>query len=206
MRFQNPKIQHLAVLFFLVVTLVFTSCGDPVFAPKPRVYPRIDFPAAREYKPFDANYCGFTFDQPAYTTIVQDTSFFGDKPENACWFDVYYPMFNGRVHFSYKQIKSQKDFEKMLGDAHQLTGKHTIKADGIDEIAIKNPNGVGGIVFDVQGSVASPFQFYLTDSTRNFVRGALYFKSKANADSLQPVVEFVKTDMMRMVESFKWKK
>lgn len=185
--------------------LLFASCSDPVFAPKPRTYPRIDFPKTREYKAFDATYCGFTFEQPTYTTIVQDTSFFGEKPEHACWFDVYYPMFNGRVHFSYKPIKSPADFQKMLGDAHQLTGKHTIKADGIDEIAIKNTNGVGGIVFDVQGSVASPFQFYLTDSTHNFVRGALYFKSKADADSLRPVVEFVKTDMMRMVQSFKWK-
>ena len=185
--------------------IAFFSCSDPVLTPKPRTYPRIEFPTVREYKPFDANYCNFTFDQPAYTTVVQDTSFFGERPEHACWFDVYYPMFNGRVHFSYKTIKSSADFEKMLGDAHQLTGKHTIKADGIDEIAIKNKNGIGGIVFDVQGNVASPFQFYLTDSTRHFVRGALYFKAKADADSLRPVIEYVKTDMMRMVESFKWR-
>ena len=195
---------YLKTIFFASIWL-FLGCSDPVFAPKPRTYPRIAFPSVREYKAFDANYCGFTFEQPVYTTVVQDTSFFGEKPENACWFDVYYPMFNGRVHFSYKKIGSQADFQKMLSDAHQLTGKHTIKADGIDEIAVQNPNGVGGIVFDVQGSVASPFQFYLTDSTRNFVRGALYFRTKADADSLRPVVDFVKTDMMNIVQTFKWK-
>ena len=130
----------------------------------------------------------------------------GNKPENDCWFDIYYPLFNGRVHVSYRALHSDKDFRQVIADAHELIGKHTVKAEGIDEIPVRNPNGVSGIVFDIQGNVASPFQFYLTDSTHNFVRGALYFKTKADADSLRPVVEYVKKDIMQLVSTFKWKK
>ena len=196
--------------FFILTTIfsvmiLFTACGDAVLRPRPRAYPRISFPKP-EYIAFDTNYCNFTFSQPKYCKIVQDKSYFGEKPENACWFDIDYPMFQGKVHISYKQIRNETDFRKFIGDAHELTGKHSVKADYIDEINVQNANGVSGVVFNLEGNVASPFQFYLTDSSRNFIRGALYFSTKSNADSLKPVVEFVKNDIMQMVNTFKWKK
>ncbi len=199
----NKKIIFAGIFLGFLIGLV--ACGDPLMSPKPRNYPRVMFPAAREYKPFAENYCNFSFEQPVYANIVQDTSFFGEKPSNACWFDVDYPQFNGKIHFSYRPIEKKGDFMKFINDAHELIGKHTVKADGISEIPVENKNGVSGIVFDLEGNVASPFQFYLTDSTKNFVRGALYFRTKADADSLRPVIDFVKEDMMNIVQSFKWK-
>ncbi len=199
----NKKIIFACLVASFLVGLV--ACGDPLMSPKPRNYPRVIFPASREYKPFAENYCRFSFEQPVYANIVQDTSFFGEKPSNACWFDVDYPQFNGKIHFSYRPIEKKGDFMKFINDAHELIGKHTVKADGITEIPVENANGVSGIVFDLEGNVASPFQFYLTDSTKHFVRGALYFRTKSDADSLRPVVDFVKQDMMNMVQTFKWK-
>ena len=195
------------IFFALFGLSLFTvaACSDPLMSPKPRNYPRVSFPKTREYKPFAENYCSFSFEQPVYANIVQDTSFFGEKPSDACWFDVDYPQFNGKIHFSYRPIAKKGDFMKFINDAHELIGKHTVKADGITEIPVQNKNGVSGIVFDLEGNVASPFQFYLTDSTHHFVRGALYFRTKADADSLRPVVDFVKTDIMNIVQTFKWK-
>ena len=193
-------------LFLAVVAAFLTACSDPLLLPKPRNYPRIAFPEARAYQAFDENYCAFSFEQPVYTKIKQDTSFFGEKPTEACWFDIDYPIFNGKIHVSYRPIVKKSDFMKFINDAHELIGKHTVKADGITEIPVENEQGVSGIIFDLEGNVASPFQFYLTDSTHHFVRGALYFRTKADADSLRPITDFVKADMMNIVQTFHWKK
>ena len=61
-------------------------------------------------------------------------------------------------------------------------------------------------MFNIEGPAASPFQFYLTDSTHHFLRGALYFKSEAKPDSLKPMIEFMKTDIIEMINTFAWKK
>jgi len=49
-------------------------------------------------------------------------------------------------------------------------------------------------------------QFYLTDSTKNYLRAALYFNTQPRLDSIQPVLNFIKKDIDVMIGSFKWKK
>ena len=56
----------------------------------------------------------------------------------------------------------------------------------------------------MEGNVASNYQFFLTDSTNRFFRGAMYFNMRPNADSLQPVTDFVKADLEVLIESFEW--
>ena len=96
--------------------------------------------------------------------------------------------------------------EKLHSDAFTLAGKHNIKADYIDEIKIQKPNHVSGFLFDIEGAAASPFQFYLTDSTKHFMRGSLYFNTESRPDSLQPVFEFMKKDIMHLINTFEWHK
>jgi gliding motility-associated lipoprotein GldD len=57
----------------------------------------------------------------------------------------------------------------------------------------------------VGGDAASNVQFFLTDSIHHFIRGALYFNNQPNADSMKPVVDFVKEDLRVMLKSFRWK-
>jgi hypothetical protein len=38
------------------------------------------------------------------------------------------------------------------------------------------------------------------------MRGALYFDTKVNNDSLRPAIEYVKKDMIHMINTFGWKK
>jgi gliding motility-associated lipoprotein GldD len=192
------------LIFIFLYALTLTACDDTLSVPKPRAYPRVIYPE-RAYKPFDEKYCAFTFDQPVYAKIEQDTSYFGQAPANACWFNMVVPQLNAQLHCSYFPIRNQQGFDELIKDAFELTNKHNIKADYIDEIPIHRPaDRVHGLLFKVEGSAASTYQFFLTDSTRHFVRGALYFNTPTRPDSLAPVIRFMKQDLDRMVNTLRW--
>ena len=185
--------------------LLFIACGDDSFTPKPRGYPRVFLPE-KAYQQFDTNFCAFTFQYPKYAVFEQKSLFFEEKPPSNCWFNINVPSLNAEIHFSYYDIHSKAEFEKLRKDAFELAGKHVIKADFIDDRPFRNAQGVGGFAFDIQGPAACPFQFYMTDSTRHFLRGALYFNTKMQVDSLAPMIQFLKQDLEKMMETFEWKK
>jgi hypothetical protein len=45
----------------------------------------------------------------------------------------------------------------------------------------------------------------ITDSTRNFLRAALYFNTRIANDSLAPAIEYMKKDVMHLVNTLEWK-
>ncbi len=199
----NLKSISIALCFLFLLSII--ACEEPVFTPKPRGFPRVEYPT-KAYQSFDKNYCQFTFEYPKYAEIVQDTSFFNEKPANNCWFEVYVPQFDAHIHCSYYPITKENPFDKLYNDAFVLADKHNIKADYIDQIRIEKKKGISGFLFDIQGPAASPFQFFLTDSTKHFMRGALYFKTASRPDSLRPVADFMKADIMQMINTFEWNK
>lgn len=198
------KIIHYALLLVLSC-LLFTACSESTPTPKPRAYPRVMYPE-KAYQQFDENYCSFTFQYPKYAEIQQDTDFFNEKPVHPCWFDVYIPAFDSRLHVSYYPISKENTFDNLKKDAFEMLDWHNKKANYIDEQRIEKPNGVSGYVFTLDGPAASPMQFYLTDSTSHFVRAALYFNTEVNADSMAPVYKFVEEDVLKMLETFEWSK
>ena len=185
-------------LFVLLIVLV-SSCSDS-YAPKPRGYFRIDLPE-KAYRAFDAAF-PYTFDYPVYADISADSS----KMAEPYWINIRYKPFNATLHLSYKMMAGNLD--KYLNDAHTLVNKHIPKATAISQREFVDPaHRVFGLVFDIRGAdAASPYQFYLTDSITNFVRGALYFNHVPNNDSLAPVIEFLKKDMEHMINTFRWSK
>jgi len=178
------------------------SCNSP-YTPKPTGYFKIDFPEKR-YQLFDQPGYPYTFEYPVYAQIVKDSTFFGDKPENPWWINVEFPQFSSRIYISYKMIGSNK-LDSLLNDAFNLTNKHSIKASYIDDSVMNISTNVHGEFFKVEGDVATANQFFLTDSTRNFLRGALYFDVTPNEDSLRPVNEFLVADMKHLINTFRWK-
>ena len=195
------------MLLFVGLLLFLSACNDGVPpVPKPRSYPRVDYPA-RQYTALGAGYCPFTFERPASTTVVQETSYFDEKPADPCWFNLKLAgALNGTVHFSYYPITSPAQWEELRDEAFQLVGVHNQRASTIEEIVIhRDAAHVHGVAFDIAGPAASPFQFFLTDSTRHFLRGALYFQTQPNPDSLGPVIDYVKEDIFRMVETLAWR-
>ena len=192
-----------SLLVLTLVSLMLSSC-EKTYTPKPKSYPRIVYPS-KGYQPYLNNSCPFTFDYPLYANIVRDTSFFEEKVENPCWINIVFPQFGGTIHVSYEDVHSQEQMAKLLDDAHTLTYKHTKKAESIDPVEVENKYGVKGLIYDVGGNAASNIQFYVTDMDHHFLRGALYFNTVPNIDSMGPVVDFVKKDMDHLIETFHWK-
>jgi gliding motility-associated lipoprotein GldD len=188
----------------LLLMLAFTACQQS-YTPKPRGYFQINFPK-REYRLFDQPGYPYTFEYPAYANIVKDSLFFGEKTENPYWINVEFPSMNGKIYMSYKEIgKKENNFQQLVNDAFKMTYKHTVKAEYIEEKTISNPYHVNGQFYDVGGNAASAKQFYATDSSKHFLRGALYFDAAPNADSLAPIQQFLQEDMWHLVETLKWR-
>ena len=176
--------------------MFFLSCKDETFTPKPRGYFRIGLPEHR-YIRFDPADCPFRFNIPAGAIAMRDS---GAGP---CWYYIVVPEFNAQLYLTYKAIRD--DFSQYLQDTHELVYKHTSRASSIDEEVISFRPGVAGVVYQLGGEAASATQFFVTDSTRHFLRGALYFNTAPNADSLAPVQEFIRQDIMEMLKSLEWK-
>ena len=189
---------------YLLLTLMLGACDDYVPVPKQRAYPRVVYPE-KTYVPFDLAYCHFTFDMPRYAQVERDTTFFEEKPISDCWFNLNVPALNAKIYCSYYPVTNRGRLEELIQDAFILAQKHNIKASYIEEIPVRRPDQrVHGMVFSIEGAAASAYQFFVTDSTRHFLRGALYFDTQARPDSLAPVLSFMKRDIDRMVETLQW--
>ena len=168
------------------------------YTPKPRGYFRIDFPE-KNYLRFNDT-CPYTFEYPGYGTIVPDNDYFSEP----CWMNIEFPQYKGKIHISYKSVSD--NIGTLLEDSHTLAYKHTIKAEAIDErLFIDEENRVYGVMYDISGDAASSVQFFVTDSVTHFVRGSLYFNLQPNSDSLAPVIDFFREDIIHLIETIRWK-
>jgi gliding motility-associated lipoprotein GldD len=198
------KIPFKNVLSILPIVYCFfflSSCGDDdenTIAPKPRAYYRLTFPE-KKYVEYDST-CPFKFQIPVYSKVSRDTHT-GAEP---CWLNLDFPSLNATLHLSYKAVNN--NLNAYMEDTYTLASKHQIKASGIEEQLIsKDSNKVYGLLYEIGGNAASSIQFFLTDSSKHFLRGALYFNSVPNTDSIKPALEFVRKDIYRMIETFQWK-
>lgn len=192
------------ILFTCAVVFIFLlqSCNSS-FTPKPKGYYKIYFPE-KKYQLFDQPGYPYSFEYPKYAQVVKDSTFFGETTENPWWINVEFPEFKGRIYISYKAIGKNR-FDTLVKHAFVLTGKHAAKAYSIDDSLMVTPNGINGMFFAVGGDVATANQFYLTDSSRHFLRGAMYFDATPNADSLGIVNRFILQDMKHLINTFRWK-
>lgn len=186
-------------LAVLLISLVALSCGDRNPQPKPRGYFRIDLPD-KQYVTLDTLRF-YSFEYPTYATITPD--FY--SPDEKDWINVEFPAFKGTIHISYKEVDG--NLSRYVEDAYRMIVKHIGKATGIrDSVVVNKDKNVYGLVYFIDGEgVASPLQFYLTDSTNHFMRGSLYFNIYPNNDSLQPVIDFITDDVRHLINTFEWK-
>ncbi len=189
-------------IFFICVFFLGVACNS-TFVPKPKGYFNIQLPP-HKYKVYDVPGAPYKFEYPVYAKVIKDTSFFGDKPDNPWWINIDFPELNGRIYVSYKDL-TKDNLNKMVNDAFKLTYKHTSKATKIEDVPILTPNGVHGVFFSVGGNAATAKQFFLTDSVKHFLRGALYFDATPNEDSLSIVNNFIQKDLEHLINSFEWK-
>jgi gliding motility-associated lipoprotein GldD len=189
------------VLFFAAIFSILSCNSDP--EPRPKGYFRIQLPE-KKYELFNRPEYPYSFEYPVYAQVIKDSTFFDDVAENPYWINLSFPQFDAKIHISYKNITDAASLQKMVDDAFNLTGKHSIKANAIDELPIQGADHANGFLFDVGGNAATGKQFYLTDSTRNFIRGALYFNATPNYDSIKPVEDFLYRDIEHFIKTFRW--
>jgi gliding motility-associated lipoprotein GldD len=192
----------MVVTMCYVLCTIISSCNS-TFTPKPKGYYKIGFPE-KKYQVFDQPGYPYSFEYPVYANVVKDSTFFGETTENPWWINVDFPQFRGRIYVSYKEI-GKNNIDTLIKHSFTLTGKHTSKAYSIDDTLIATPKGIHGVFFTVGGDVATANQFFVTDSTRHFLRGALYFDATPNADSLAIVNRFLLEDMKHLIRTFEWR-
>jgi gliding motility-associated lipoprotein GldD len=192
------------IFIFFICIFCIISCNDEgVKMPKQRMYPFINYPIKKDTI-YSSSTCGFSFPHPTHFRFKKDSFFFGEKPVNDCWFDLHSTAINTTIYCSYYDIKNRKGLDSLIKDAFELTNKHNIKANARKESVIQNENGLSGLLFEVDGPVATPIQFFITDSTKHFFRAAVYFDAKVNPDSTAPVLHFIKGDLEKMIEGFRF--
>jgi len=180
------------------ITILMYSCQQD-YIPKPHGYFRIDF-QQKSYHQLDSAALPYRFDVPDYTKVEPDN----DRLAEPYWINLKIPEHKAEINISYKKV--DKNLAKLMEDSRTLAYKHSIKADAINErVYINHQKKVYGTIYMIDGNAASPLQFYLTDSTKNFLRGALYIREVPNIDSLRPVIDFLTPDVIRLIETTEWK-
>ena len=188
-------------LFCLIIVATSCSlirCQDSTL-PKPKGYFRIDLPEKEYRTTSDSIPFPFQFELPQYAAVnLQRTT------ESPNFFNVDFARYGARIHFSYLPIDS--NVNQLLEESRRLAYEHTVKAQEIDEELILNESErVFGTYYTIKGNAASSEQFFITDSSTHFVRGALYFNVAPNPDSLGPVHDFIEKDIEHLIETFKWR-
>jgi gliding motility-associated lipoprotein GldD len=196
------KNRSLGLVFYISI-LALAACNSP-YTYKKRGYFKIDFPE-KKYRLFDQPGYPYSFEYPEYSNIIKDTTFFDEKPENPWWINIDIPRFGGRIYISYKAIGKNK-FDSLVNDAFTMSYKqHTYKASSIEPQPFETPGGISGVFFSLTGNTATANQFFVTDSTKHFLRGALYFNATPNEDSLGVVNNFLKKDLLHLINTLKWR-
>lgn len=187
-------------LFILAsIIALIASCGDEIMIPKPPTYLRLNLPD-HKYKLYSET-CPYQF-EAAEIFKVRDVT--GEKGELTCHKDIDLGPLNGVIHFSYIPMKNP--LADYINFAINKVEEHKVKATAIeDSLIIRPQDKIYGTFFELQGDVASPFQFYLTDSTSRFVSGVVYLNAAPKYDSLRPSLEYLKVDLYRFLNTFKWK-
>ncbi|MFD2201709.1 gliding motility lipoprotein GldD [Shivajiella indica] len=187
-------------LYILLFLIVLSSCGGGDYLPKPKGYNRIDLPE-REFTNLEEGK-PYTFQHSIHARIEPDSFNLAEKN----WINLNYTSLGGKVHLTYLELDTKgKDIKTVVNDAINLTAKHQIKAYGIEESIMMTPKGYTGVVAELTGEVPTQFQFFVTDSTKNFLRGALYFDTALKNDSLAPAIEYIKIDMAHLINTLEFR-
>ncbi|MFD2932561.1 gliding motility lipoprotein GldD [Spirosoma flavum] len=189
---------------FILTGILLAACGSNPsenYIPKPKGYPRFDLPMP-SYKLLDPTH-PYQFEYNKIARILPDT-FARSEPD---WIFINYPAYKASVQLTYKPVRNDmKRLRAMLDDSYKLAARHKIKASMFEQRKIRLKSGLEASLIDLSGEVPSQVQFITTDSTTHFLRGALYFNTATENDSLQPVIQYIRKDILHLLNTLKWRK
>ena len=185
----------------LITSFLILSCskGNQDYSPKPRGFNRLDLPNQAYQKLPNEHPYSFEYSKSA---IVQLDTFKNAEPH---WIVIFYPKLNARIQFTYKPVKNDPArLQGMMADAAKLAFNHDKKAYSITDKMLITKSGKKAVIFELEGEVPSPYQFFVTDSTKHYLRGAVYLMTATENDSLRPVIDYMKVDSRHILETLKW--
>ena len=195
---QKNRILNLEFLILGLAVLLLASCAK-TGAPKPYGYYRITVPDT-SYVPFESQYPSYP-----YSFALSRNAEVRPRADEPYWINLYYPALDATIHCSYKTVRN--NLRELTNDALEFVYRNASFANAIPEREYAHPEAhVYGVLFDLEGNTASSCQFFITDSTKHFFRASVYCNCPPNADSLAPVYNYLRTDVIKMVETFKWTK
>ncbi len=197
-----PKIQIVKGLVVIALSVVLGSCNQSSkeYSPKPRGFNRIDLPQHVYQTLPDKHPYSFEYSKEA---IIQLDTFKNAEPH---WIIIYYPKLNTRIQFTYKPVNNDLSrLQNMMGDAAKLAFNHDKKAYSISDKILTTKSGKRAVIFELEGEVPSPYQFFVTDSTKHYLRGAVYLMTATENDSLRPIIDYMKVDSRHILETLRWK-
>jgi gliding motility-associated lipoprotein GldD len=204
--FANGTISMYKFIFSIslpVSLLLLPGCkkeGQQNYVPKPKGYYRIDLPT-HSYRQLPEKY-PYTFEYSKYAVIEPDTFKMAGKD----WIFISYPQFKANIQITYKPLNNNPALLKaFIDDSYKLASKHQIRASSIREQRVLSKSGRTALLFRIEGDVPSPYQFYTTDSTGHFMRGAIYFPTATKNDSLAPVIDYLQADMVQLLNTLEWR-
>mgnify|MGYP006149722961 FL=1 len=178
-------------VFILLFLIIFFGCKKDIL-PKPKAYLSLTYP--------EKTYESLKISRP-YSFKVSKTATIINKKNN--WLSIKYPKLKASIDITYRPLKN--NIRELLTEAEKLVFKHTAKADRIiPQDFINKEKRVFGSIYEITGNAASQIQFHVTDSTNNFIKGSLYFYAKPNYDSILPAVNYIKEDILHLIETLKW--
>jgi gliding motility-associated lipoprotein GldD len=178
--------------------LIFSCTTD--YQPKPKGYNRLVLPRT-EYQALPDS-LPYQFEYSKHAKLLKDSSWISERH----WVEIYYPELKATIHITYKQLHDKEAvLKELLNDAYNLTSKQQIKASAIDELITVTPSGKTAVIAEIAGEVPTQFQFTMTDSSENFLRGALYFNTRVQNDSLAPAIDFMKKETLHLINTLQWK-
>ena len=192
-------------LFLLGFILTLFSCGsaseeENTAMPRPRGLPAMDIPP-HQYQALEKGH-PFSFELSKQAVVKKDT-FALSEPH---WMYIYYPRWDAFIQLTYKSVEGdRKRLDKMIRDSYVLASKHQMKANRIEDAILTTRDGRKATVIELEGEVATPFQFFATDSTSHFLRGAVYLNTATKNDSLAPVIRYLKQDAIHLIQTLRWK-
>lgn len=179
-------------LFFFFFVLIFLGCKEDTL-PKPKAYLSLKYPKK--------NYQKLKLERPYSFDVLKNTTVI-NEPNN--WLTITYPNLKASLDITYRPVNN--NIKELLTEAEKLVFKHAVKAEQIIPKDYTNSQKkVFGSIYEITGNAASHIQFHATDSTKNFLKGSLYFYAKPNYDSILPAVAYIKKDVFKLMESLEWK-
>ena len=193
-----------AVLNALFSCILFLAACNSPYTTKNKGYSKLSFPA-KSYQVFNQTAAPYSFEYPSYALIDENVNEQRTGLQKGKWLNIRFPGQEATIYISYIAMQA-KQLDTLIRDAYTFANNHNNRASSIADSVFQNKQGVEGIFFTIGGEVATPYQFFVTDSTRHFFRGALYYDATPNQDSLAPVNAFLLEDIQHILNTFRWKK